>query len=152
MQQWSVAVFTKLKAADALLDSAVAALVDQRDYLAAIVLAGSAEDVFQGCLQREGRLQDSVRSYLVRHMILHESPDEAPLSPYKFVREVFNWLRHNDLNEEPQTFGFDAEAEAFMAVEQALVNRHVLDGTLHGRYEEVKALEHKLIGHVDSPV
>lgn len=45
---------TKLDAARALLDSALAALLDRSDYVASIVLAGSAENVLQGLLEAQG--------------------------------------------------------------------------------------------------
>lgn len=62
----------KVEAARALLSRAIALLLDQEDYLCALVLAGAAEDVFEGVLKAAGR--PSARSELAELMLSVDEP------------------------------------------------------------------------------
>lgn len=131
----------KFEAARTVLDRALALLLDQGDYVSAIVLAGSAEDVLQDLLKRFGA--KGARSQFVEPVIrLHRQmyPGEPPMTEngvHSVIRLVFNWLRHADSNREPPEITVDLRAEATIAAMRAVDNFWSLTRTHHPREQEL---------------
>jgi hypothetical protein len=78
----------------------------------------------------------------IRKLLKTIAPDEtfAERAGHAMQRVIYNWLRHNDDDEEPQTLCIDLVDEALMVVQRALENRGMLDGTAHARIGEVLIL------------
>ena len=136
---------TKLEAARALLDCSLELLLDRGDYVSAIVLAGSAEDVMQGLLVARGVV--GARAQLIepaKRLLKANDPDAAVPSDsrfHSFIREVFNWLRHNDREGEPQAITVDLQNEAIMCAMRAMDNFWSLTQSHHPREQELLRFE-----------
>jgi hypothetical protein len=121
---------SKAEAARSLLDSATRALLDDRDYVAAIVLGGAAEDVYQDLLDRDGRLAQAARQQMVgpvMQVYARLAPERDPLTEkqaFDTIRFTYNWLRHNDKKwkDEPQVIEVALVDEAHYAVKRAIEN------------------------------
>ncbi len=142
---------TKIQAADALLDRAVELLLDKRDFIAAIVLGGSADDILQGLLEKQGKTGTSAREQLIPHLRawaakfdLAGEPSLTDGQGHSLLRHVFDWLRHADKGDDSDPAEFDLEGEAVGVIERAIENRHTL-GKLHRRAREVVMHERKLL-------
>ncbi|MDG0856360.1 hypothetical protein [Roseateles puraquae] len=139
---------TKRQVADHLLDAAAVALLDQSDPITAIVLGGSAEDIYWGLLERERPGAEPAREEIARHVIevtaaLFPNDQRMTLKAARnAIRSTFNWLRHNDDPDEAQSREWDAQQEAAAIVERAMENLFRLTGSDHPRYQEL--LTHSL--------
>lgn len=137
---------SKRGVADHLLEAAVAALLDRSDALSAIVLGGSAEDVYQGLLKLQDDKGPSAREELAKDVIAIAGalyPDEPAMTDrraFDAIRGTFNWLRHNDRAEDQQTRVINATLEAAAIVERAMFNQHLLSGREHPRMQELLRL------------
>lgn len=98
---------SKVEAATQLLDRALDLFLDEQAFVPAIVLAGSAEDVFHGYLVRSGK--EPARTNSARNasrISRHLAPAAPPIPEKVFVqrmRDPFNWLRHADDDADPDT-------------------------------------------------
>ena len=157
----SVERLSKLDCARRLIDAALAAHLDRKDSLAAIVLAGSAEDVLHGMLAKVTNTPEMqartllaygnarMRAYheLVERMKAGEriegdfafpQPTRAELAAAASqMREVFTWLRHAD-RDEPQEITVDLENEAAHVLVRALINLFGVTREDHPRRREIK--------------
>lgn len=141
---------TKLEAARVLLDRSLEMLLDRGDYISAIVLAGSAEDVMHEILKAKGLEDVTARGSLVRPTIeLHKRqyPD-APVPKsgdvHAFMRKVFNWLRHAN-RDEPHRLTEDLRSEASMCAMRAMENFYTLNPqSPHPRDVELVAFHRSL--------
>ena len=137
---------SKKDAASHLLDAAISALLDRGDAVAAIVLGGASEDIFAGLLKREGRELEGARQEMIltiREFVALENPGAPPMAEkdgHDMLRGVFNWLRHNDREDDAQEMRLDFRLEAAAIVERAAENRFRLDGIDHPRMAELLAL------------
>ena len=128
-------VVEKLAAARHLLDQAVLRL-HAADYLSAIVLGGTAEDLLEGLLGQRGSKQAASRPQLseaIPKVFRHLFPGEPPPSPEDataFMREAFNWLRHADRNE-AQARRLNLRSEAVALCARAIDNLWTLTGEEH---------------------
>lgn len=137
---------TKVDVARALVDRALVMLLDEADYISAIVLAGSAEDVMQGLLNRERGEEGARESLVAAALKLLNPPNNPRLTSerlHRVVRGAFTWLRHAD-RDEPQSITVDLRFEAFDVTDRALENFIKLTGESHSRdrelYEALRAL------------
>jgi len=125
---------TKIDAAVALLNRAIAVFLDHADYLSAVVLGGSAEDVLQGLLARGGHGAQSARAHMaVSAKRIAESldPSGGPVSEkdaVNLMRGLFNWLRHADSPTEPSSIDWHTDIEARVTIYRALHNLDALGG------------------------
>lgn len=138
----SSAVVEKAVAARHLLDRAIEAL-RAGDHLSAIVLGGTAEDLFEGMLKQRGRQPVASRQQLVKAVpavFKHLFPGELQLSEddaYNLIRHTFNWLRHADKVGEPQTKRLNLRAEAVALCMRAVDNLWELTGEEHPAAREL---------------
>jgi len=128
-------VVDKVFAARHLLDQAISRLQSE-DYLSAIVLGGTAEDLFEGMLKQRGAQSNASRLQLAeaflkvyRHMFPGE-PQPSPQEAVGIMRETFNWLRHAD-RDEVQTRRLNLRAEAVALCTRAIDNLWALVGEEH---------------------
>ena len=125
---------TKRDAAFALLNRAFDVYLDHHDCLSAIVLAGSAEDLMQGLLTQQGQSQYAARRQLLagaREIAQAIDPEHAPISEkdtFGLMRGMFNWLRHSDKKDEPDSVTWDLDREAETIIYRALQNWDTLKG------------------------
>lgn len=118
-----------------LLDQAIERLL-AADYLSAIVLGGTAEDLLEGLLKRKGVHGSASRQQAadaLHKVFLHLFPDEPQPTPKDAVavmREAFNWLRHSD-RDEAQTRRLNLRAEAVAVCMRAIDNLCELTGEEH---------------------
>lgn len=128
-------VVEKNSAARHLLDQAVCRL-QSGDYLSAIVLGGTAEDLLEGLLRQRGAEAAASRPQLAgaflkvfRHMFPGE-PQPSPRDAIGIMRETFNWLRHAD-RDEAQARRLNLKAEAVALCTRAIDNLWALEGEEH---------------------
>ncbi|WP_431274458.1 hypothetical protein ACQ858_20975 [Variovorax ureilyticus] len=131
---------SKLEAAEQLLNTALRLLIDERDYVSAIVLAGSAEDLFQGMLEKKDLPSSRAQlasATLTMHGFLY--PEEHPpkdREAFDMMRSAYNWLRHADKDD-----GFerrlDWKKEAVHIAMRAIDNLYALTGKDHPRRPEL---------------
>jgi hypothetical protein len=157
----SVERLSKLECAKRLIDAALAAHLDRKDSLSAIVLAGSAEDVLHGMLAKVTKTPEiqarmilaygnaRMRAYhaLVERMkagqkiegdVAFPQPTRAELAAAASqMREVFTWLRHAD-RDEPQEITVDLENEAAHVLVRALINLFGVTREDHPLRNEIK--------------
>lgn len=128
-------IVEKLSAARHLLDQAVVRL-QAGDYLSAIVLGGTAEDLLEGLLSQRGSKQEASRPQLseaipkVFHHLFPGEPAPSPQDAVALMRETFNWLRHAD-RDEVQTRRLNLRAEAVALSTRAIDNLWTLTGEEH---------------------
>jgi len=131
----SSVVVEKLAAARHLLDQALERL-QSSDFLCAIVLGGTAEDLYEGMLAQRGAKQAASRPQLghaIPKVFHHLFPGEATPSAQEavaFMRETFNWLRHAD-RDEAQVRRLNLRAEAVALCTRAIDNLWTLTGEQH---------------------
>lgn len=131
----------KVHASRVMLDRALALLLDEGDYISAIVLAGSAEDVLHDLLERFGA--KGARSEFVepvQRLYRQMHPDDPPLTDgnvHSIIRLTFNWLRHASSNKEPPEIEIDLRADATMAAMRAVDNFWNMTRTEHPRKQEL---------------
>lgn len=134
---------TKQDAAEQLLDQALAALLDRDDAIAAIVLSGSAENIFCGLLKLKRPTLKCAEADIipvVRDFVMYEDPASAPISDksaHDAIASTFNWLRHNDREGELQEQRRDFHLEAAGVIERACENAFRLTGLDHPRMLEM---------------
>jgi hypothetical protein len=128
-------VVEKLAAARHLLDRAIERL-QAADYLSAIVLGGTAEDLFEGFLTQRGTKDAASRPQLgeaiprVFNHLFPGDPAPTPQEAIAFMRETFNWLRHAD-RDEAQTRRLNLKSEAVALCTRAIDNLWELTGDEH---------------------
>jgi hypothetical protein len=133
---------SKLAAAERLLDAAIHMLLDKGDHLAAIVLAGAAEDLLQGQLARGNRTHAASRVQLAKGtqaVHRHFFPDEEPLKDkdaFELMRDVYNWLRHDDRGDAVER-RLDWRREALHICMRAVDNLFEVTGKVHPRVQEL---------------
>jgi len=136
-------ILTKVHAAEHLLDAAIEALLDRNDPVTAIVLAGSAEDVFQGLLKLQRREHEAARAQLLPHLrafIAREDPSATPLADntvFNMMRSTFTWLRHADHEREPLEIDRDLHTEALLVLYRAAENGYSVTETAPPRMMEL---------------
>jgi hypothetical protein len=107
---------SKIEVARELLQRALYLFLEDRAFVPAIVLAGAAEDVFHGYLQRSGA--EPARTNFAKsasRISMHLDPSAPPIDVKIFVkrmRDPFNWLRHADDPSDPDDATWDFEEEA----------------------------------------
>lgn len=124
---------SKLQAAGHLLDRAIELYLDKRDYISAIVLAGSAEDLMQGILVLQGRSNEAARAQMVaaaQGIAQKIMPGEAvsEKDTIALMRGMFNWLRHSDKKDDPLQVAWHLDIEAETILFRALQNWDLLKG------------------------
>jgi hypothetical protein len=134
----------KAGAAEHFLNEAMTALLDRDDRLTAIVLAGAAEDVYQGLLKLSDRSSEAARAMLVaalRDFVALEDPGAPPMADgegHSAMRGTYNWLRHHDGTvEEPMDRRLDYRLEAAAVIERAVVNQFAVSSVEHLRFQEL---------------
>jgi hypothetical protein len=115
-------LITKTDAARQLLDRALELFLDQNDFLAAMVLAGAAEDVFRDYLLRAGKepSRDSIAIGTVQIANLID-PNGEPLrvkDVASAMRFPYNWPRHHD-RDDPDSLEIDWEDVAEQIISRA---------------------------------
>ena len=133
---------SKLSAAERLLDAAIHMLLDNGDYLAAVVLGGAAEDLLQGQLARGNRAHAASRAQLAKGtqaIHRHFFPQEEPLKDkdaFELMRDVYNWLRHDDRGDAVER-RLDWRQEALHICMRAVDNLFEVTGREHPRAREL---------------
>lgn len=111
------ATHTKKQTAEVLLERARLLYLRDRDYLSALVLAGSVEDMLAEILEKAGKptarqeLAEGTQRFLPTYEASRVRRD---------IRNPFNWCRHGSGPAATPTLDFDAEEEAF----SVLCNAH----------------------------
>lgn len=142
--------YTHLDLGTTLLESAIELYV-AGEFLAAIVLAGAAEDQLGGPFAKSrdewrndprAHKQDA-RAFGAVYQHLFGEEHNAPWDP---VNEVKNRVKH--YSTEPLVF--DAEDEAYWAIDRSMSNYALCTGNDHPRSHELAALHRKYF--VDGPI
>ncbi len=135
-----VSTFSKIEVAQELLERALALFLDDHAFVPAIVLAGAAEDVFHGYLQRAGAEPARVNfARSASRISKHLNPAEPEIPEQVFVqrmRDPFNWLRHADDPSDPDNASWDFEVEAEHILSRAIENMGQLLSDYPTRVEE----------------
>ncbi len=135
---------TKRQAAVRMLEQALNLFLDERDFTSAIVLAGSAEDVFHAHLVREGVEPARENFARVASRLSGQLSPKSAAVPEKAIvtrmRDPFNWLRHADNPADSETATWDLEEEAVDLLERAIENMRLLLGSYPARIDEFTAL------------
>lgn len=119
---------SKLEAAKHLLDRALDLYLDSDDPIAAMVLAGAAEDLINGLLVRVGRGGETGRGQLLpdvkalNQTFFPGTPTLPDRDAYRMMRSVFNWFRHSDDSDEPDPIEVDIDIEAEIVLFRAIEN------------------------------
>jgi hypothetical protein len=128
---------TKLAAALHLVRRAARAFLQENDPISALVLAGSAEDILQGLLNRSGRGDEAARATVAEsapHFANLLAPELAGTvtvpGAIKAMRAPFNWLRHADDENDPTEIPADLRFDATCALLRAIQNYRALQGEL----------------------
>lgn len=128
-------VVEKFEVAKQLLDRALEEL-ESGSALVAVVLGGTAEDLFEGMLHQRQIKHSSSRQQLAVAMpkvFAQFFPGESPPSErdaVEVMREAFNWLRHAD-RMEAQARRLNLKAEALAVCMRAIDNLWELTGQEH---------------------
>jgi hypothetical protein len=135
---------SKLEVATELLERALDLFLEHRAFIPVIVLAGAAEDVFHGYLQRTGAEPARTNFAKSASRISKHLDPTAPEIPAKVfvkrMRDPFNWLRHADDPSDPDTATWDLEEEAEHILSRAIENMGQLLADFPLRVEEFTAV------------
>ncbi|RYD42109.1 MAG: hypothetical protein EOP83_33105 [Verrucomicrobiaceae bacterium] len=122
----------------------MAQLLDAKCYVAAIVLAGAAEDILQGALGKRGKASAASRSVLAKatsamHILLEPQEVQPPKDSdaVDVMRSTYNWLRHNDRPDDVDSLRLNWRHEALVIAARAVDNLYELTGDVHPRREEL---------------
>jgi hypothetical protein len=128
---------SKLDAAAAMLDRAIQLFIDQHDYLSAVVLAGSSEEVCADLMTTHGQVRKlpeghkkprPVRSIIARWAArMGNTQSESEF--HKLDKFFFDWLRHANRKNDPMEVSVDLLREAEHRIASAVANYFHVTGS-----------------------
>lgn len=106
----------KIDAAVDQLDWAIKLFLDHKAYIAAITLAGAAEEIIGEAISSESALQKLTEILSTKYGI------SSDVLPKKYLNKTKNWLKHWGGKKDEEYIDIELETEAIQYIVRAVIN------------------------------